>query len=132
MSYNEDMTAEESRPRFVAALLAWHDVSPEELGRLLGLSRAAIYKKLHGTRAFTTKDLVAIAEHFGVDPGLLLQPEPAGKLLGQVRSTARGLLTSAKGQLAQVRALLAPRRAPVNRDFCGPDLRTRDSVCHGR
>lgn len=84
MSYNEYMSSEQMRVRFVSALLAWHNVTPAQLGQLLGNATATVYKKLSGERAFTTRDLEAIAEAFDIEPGLLLRPKTAETVLGPV------------------------------------------------
>lgn len=65
---------DDRRARYVRTLLVWHGQSPDDLKELLGQARDTVYKKLEGRRAFTTGDLVAIAETLGVDPGLLLRP----------------------------------------------------------
>jgi len=84
--------------RYVRAILEWHGDSPAELAELLGRSRDVTYKKLVGARNFTPSDMLRIADHYGVDPGLLLRPDPS------VLAPALGLLTCRKCQAPQVTA----------------------------
>lgn len=65
----------------VRAVLGWHDVTGSELAAILGISQSAASRKLAGERGFTPDELDIVARHFGLDPGLLLRPEPLAKLL---------------------------------------------------
>ena len=100
-----------NRARYVRTVLAWHDVTQGDLAAVLRITPQAVNRKLKGIRSFSDDQLLAIAEAFELDPGLLLRP-PArslGELLGAVRKSAQGLLTCTKYLFALVRASAASR-----------------------
>lgn len=98
------------RARYVRTVLAWHDLTQADLGRLLGISAQAANRKLKGIRRFSDDELLAIADAFELDPGHMLRPPSLGEILGTVSQTATGLLTCTFKQLPQVRAF---RRLPL-------------------
>lgn len=67
-------TLDQRRARFVRTVLAWHGKRPGDLAKLLDREASTAYKKLYGQRAFTSDDLLKIADQFRVEPGLLLRP----------------------------------------------------------
>lgn len=70
------------RARYVKTLLTWHEVPRETLADWLGVALETVYKKLDVRRAFTTEDLIEIAERFQLDPRLLLWPPEGVDELG--------------------------------------------------
>ena len=94
--------ADLDRARYVRTILAWHDITQADLGRLLGCTQAAAGRKIRGLRRFTVDELVLIAETFGVDPANLMRPPGLESVLGS--TPGHGLLTCTKYQVPLVRA----------------------------
>jgi transcriptional regulator with XRE-family HTH domain len=64
----DDMTREESTAAAVIrTLAASRGVSVPELAQLIGVSRTAFYDRLAGNTAFLFREMVALADYFGVD-----------------------------------------------------------------
>lgn len=83
------------RVRLIKALMGWHDVTGVALARILGMSQQMLQRKLAGLRRFTDDELLACADAFNVDPGLLLRPDPVAELFGwPVPEGASGLVRS--------------------------------------
>lgn len=70
------------RARYVRTVLAWHDRTQDDLATILGITRQAANRKLKGARAFKDDELLAIADAFAVDPGMLLRPPALDQVLG--------------------------------------------------
>lgn len=95
-----------NRARYVRTLLAYHGHNQTDLGQIIGVTQANASQKLRGQRRFHADELLAIADHYGLDPGTLMRP-PLPELvsvLGAVRSAEGGLLTCTFNALPQVRA----------------------------
>jgi transcriptional regulator with XRE-family HTH domain len=82
----ETQPVELRRARYVRTLLVWHGKTPADLAERLRLTVDTIYKKLDGRRAFTTSDLLSIADWLHVDAGLLLLPPDTVPELGVLTS----------------------------------------------
>ena len=91
------------RASYIRAVLAWHDMTGIELAEVIGCKQQSASKKLRGETDFRPDELAAIADHFGLEPALLLKP-PALTELG-VRSSAPDLLTSTFDQVPWSEAL---------------------------
>lgn len=94
-----------ARARYVRTVLAWHDHTQTDLGKVLGITQANASQKLRGIRAFKSDELLAIADAYGLDPGALLRPPELAEVLGAVLTSDDGLLTSPKYDKPQVSAL---------------------------
>lgn len=87
--------------RYIRTLMAWHDYTQTDLAKILGCSQPALGRKLAGQRRFTADEIVAIAETFEIEPGLLLRPPQLAGVLGAVRKSAGDLLTSTYRRLCR-------------------------------
>jgi transcriptional regulator with XRE-family HTH domain len=62
--------------RVAQMLRAAHDMTPQDLGQRIGLSKAQIWDRLRGDKSFNVTEVAAMAELFNVDPGVfILGPE---------------------------------------------------------
>lgn len=93
------------RARFIRTVLAYHDLTQSDLGRLLGCSQVNAGRKLRGMRRFSDDELLVIAEAFGIDPAAMLRPPDLEHVFGAVRTPDGGLLTCTKDQLPWSRAM---------------------------
>ena len=81
------------RARYVRTLLVWHGKTLADLASRLNLTVDTIYKKLDGRRAFTTNDLLSIADWLHVEAGLLLRPPDMVAELGVLTSAGESACT---------------------------------------
>lgn len=93
-----------ARARYIRTILARHDHTQSDLGGLLGITQPSASRKLKGIRRFEVEELVLIAGRYNVDVALLIHPpeDELSGLLGPVRDSAQGLLTSTKYQVVLV------------------------------
>lgn len=99
------------RARYIRTLLAYHGHNQTDLGQIIGVTQANASQKLRGERRFHANELLAIADHYGLDPGAVLRP-PLTELvsvLGPVRNDDHDLLPCTFHQLAQVRGHVPDR-----------------------
>jgi transcriptional regulator with XRE-family HTH domain len=88
--------------RVAQMLRAAHDMTPQELGQRIGLSKAQIWDRLRGDKSFNVTEVAAMAGLFNVDPGVfILGPEA---LLGG------GAAVQADRQLSPVLGAAGPAR----------------------
>lgn len=96
-----------NRARYVRTILAWHDLTQADLGKILGITPQAANRKLKGLRTFKDDELLTISEVFDVDPANLLRPPDMADALGRPGFTNMSVVLS-----AQVRACFGwPGRA---------------------
>jgi transcriptional regulator with XRE-family HTH domain len=81
------------RARYIRTILAHHDHTQADLGRVLGISAQAAGLKLRGQSRFTVDQLLRIAEAYDLDPGHLIKPPPLEGILGAVRFAALSVVT---------------------------------------
>lgn len=92
--WHMEISTSSRRASYVRALIGWHGMTGTQLADVLKISQPAASKKLLGQRRFTVDELVTLAEHFEVDPGLLLKPDPVAPFMGTVREQLTGLVRS--------------------------------------
>jgi transcriptional regulator with XRE-family HTH domain len=73
---------DQSRANVVRAVVAYFDVTGSGLARIIGCSQPAASRKLSGERTFTADELQRIAEHFGIDSRILLEPGRLAEVFG--------------------------------------------------
>lgn len=66
--------------RVAQMLRAAHDMTPQQLGQAIGLTKAQIWDRLRGDKPFTVTEVAVMAQIFGVDPGIFIRGPEA--LLG--------------------------------------------------
>lgn len=112
--------SQSARARYVRTILARHDHTQSDLAGLLGITQPSASRKLKGLVKFQVDELALISERYGVDVANLISPpeEELSGLLGPVRESVLGLLTSTKYQEVQVRGLFASRMEMRTRFTC--------------
>lgn len=70
------------RAQYIRTVLAWHDHTQTDLGRLIGCTQVAAGRKLRAQRRFTDDELLTIADAYGLNPAHLLRPPPLDDVLG--------------------------------------------------
>jgi transcriptional regulator with XRE-family HTH domain len=72
----QSITRAQSVGRQVRAVLAEYDMQQSELAKALGMTGNAISRRITGKLCFRADELMAIAEHLGVDPARFFRPVP--------------------------------------------------------
>jgi antitoxin component HigA of HigAB toxin-antitoxin module len=75
----------------VRMIKAARDIQADELGTLLGISRASVYERLKGRSAFTVGEVAVMAEHFGI-PLVAFFNGPDELLVGKPHVTEEGTI----------------------------------------
>lgn len=96
------------RARYIRTILAHHDHSQNDLGKLLGITQQAAGRKLRGMRRFEVDELVLIADTYGISVEHLIRPPELTSVLGAVRTSGPDLLTCTKYQFPLVAAGVVP------------------------
>ena len=62
--------------RNVRVALVEHGTTQQDIAQVLGLVQSGVTRRLLGEVCFRADELLAIAEHLGVDPGRFFRPIP--------------------------------------------------------
>lgn len=73
---SEDLTPAQRVGRHVRAALAEHGMTQMQLSSLLGLTTAAIGRRVAGQVSFRADELIKIAEYLGEQPSRFFRPIP--------------------------------------------------------
>lgn len=84
----QTITPAEQVGRQVRAALAEQLRPQRDLEAVLGLTHTAVSRRMLGQMCFRADELIAIAEHLGVDPGRFLAPIPQQRPATQLQAVS--------------------------------------------
>lgn len=105
---------EETIGRQVRLLREGSGASQAQLGEVLGLDQTAVSKIESGKRAITARELLLVAQFFGVTTSRLVEPEPATVLL-RAGDAGRGDVVDAVKEFQQLIEVYFGLQAMVRR-----------------